>query len=301
MWIRRIVSLLALLALTGCASAIGSRLADAPNRSLSVPWFRPKTAELEPVEMFWVDIPEPEAAIYVRLFETEIDDHPPRGTLLVLHGVYADGRETRYFAEAFANAGYRAVLVDLRGHGQSTGRFTTYGAHESRDVSHLIDALEDRGWVRGPVGLFGHSLGAATAILCAGRDARVERVVAVASFASMREIVESVASRWTPFKKKALDEEWIDRILRAAERRGGFDREASNPEASIAKSDAEVLLIHGVEDPLTPFEHSERLRDAAPDRAYLIPLYDAGHIAPIYRLREITALSAISFFNIGSL
>jgi len=136
--------------------------------------------------------------------------------------------------------------------------------------------------------------------LSAGRDPRIERVVAVASFVSMREVVESVASRWTPFKGKVIDGKWIERILEVAERRGGFDRDASNPEARISDSKAEILLIHGVQDPLTPFEHSERLRQAAPDRTYLIPLFDAGHIAPIYRLREITALSAISFFNIGS-
>jgi pimeloyl-ACP methyl ester carboxylesterase len=44
-------------------------------------------------------------------------------------------------AKELAEAGYRAVLVDLRGHGRSTGKYTTFGVQAAKDLSQVIDAL----------------------------------------------------------------------------------------------------------------------------------------------------------------
>ncbi len=46
---------------------------------------------------------------------------PPRGTLLFLHGYLQDKRFLTPWAIRLAQEGYRCVVVDLRGHGESTG------------------------------------------------------------------------------------------------------------------------------------------------------------------------------------
>ena len=42
---------------------------------------------------------------------------PPRGTILLLHGYLQDRNYVTPWAVRLAQAGYRCVLVDLRGHG----------------------------------------------------------------------------------------------------------------------------------------------------------------------------------------
>src|SRR5262249_26780655 len=110
---------------------------------------------------------------------------PPRATIFVLHGIRDQKENVRSWAEHLTEAGYRAVLVDSRGHGRSSGEWLTYGVQESRDLSQVLDALA----VDGPVGVMGISYGAATAIEWAAREPRVKAAVAVAPFASLREVV----------------------------------------------------------------------------------------------------------------
>ena len=56
---------------------------------------------------------------------------------------------------ALAFAGYRVALVDLRGHGRSTGEYLTYGVREAQDVSQVIDAMEQQQLIAGTIGVFG--------------------------------------------------------------------------------------------------------------------------------------------------
>src|SRR5262249_9230684 len=87
-----------------------------------------------------------------------------RATVLVLHGIRDRKESMLGWGRGLAEIGYRAVLVDGRGHGRSSGDFLTYGVVEARDLSRVLDALEARGLVAGRVGAMGVSYGAATAV-----------------------------------------------------------------------------------------------------------------------------------------
>ncbi len=97
----------------------------------------------------------------------------PRATIIVLHGLN-DGKASMVgVGRALAAAGYRCVLMDLRGHGRSSGKWAIFGVVESRDLSQVIDNLVEQGLQAGPMGIFGTSYGGAAAIQTAGRDSRV--------------------------------------------------------------------------------------------------------------------------------
>ena len=76
------------------------------------------------------------------------------------------------FRDAFASlsthlraAGYRVACVDLRGHGDSTADFDSYGDEATAsDLLNVIDALGG-----GPAILIGASMSAAAAVIAAGR------------------------------------------------------------------------------------------------------------------------------------
>lgn len=75
----------------------------------------------------------------------------PKGTLFVLHGVMMNKESMLHWGFYLAEQGYRVVLVDLRGHGQSTGSQITFGAREAVDLGQVLDELQRRDLVTGQI------------------------------------------------------------------------------------------------------------------------------------------------------
>jgi pimeloyl-ACP methyl ester carboxylesterase len=200
-----------------------------------------------------------------------------------LHGIRDSKESLLGWADNLAASGYRVVLVDLRGHGRSTGEFLSYGVQESRDLVQVLDILYREGLALGPIGAMGHSYGAATAIQWAARDARVRAVVAVAPFASLRDVVQG-------YMRVALPRGLVERALARAKVRGAFDTDEACPADAISRTEAAVLLVHGRADRQVPAWHSERIQTMRPQRTELVLVEGAGHNdvagAPRTRLAE---------------
>lgn len=146
----------------------------------------------------------------------------------------------------------------------------SYGVFDARNLSAVLDALEARGLRAGRVGALGISYGAATAIEWAGRDARVDRVVAIAPFSSLAEVVPGYAPA-------ALPDLFVARSIALAGRLGGFDPADASPRTAIARTAARVLLMHGTADAQIPPRHSRELVAAAADHAELVLVDGATH------------------------
>jgi pimeloyl-ACP methyl ester carboxylesterase len=214
-----------------------------------------------------VSVGPPRATLSLEIIDGK---QPPRGTVFVLHGIRADKRSVRRWGKMLAAAGLRAVLVDLRGHGRSTGDWLSYGIVESRDLMQTLDAVEARGLRVGLVGVMGISYGGAIAIEWAGRDPRVRAVVAIAPFASLRSVVPGYAP-------VPLPPSFVSGAIDIAGREGGFDPDAASPVLAIARSNAPVLLIHGQDDHRIPAWHSQLILAARRDNTELLLVAGAGH------------------------
>ena len=219
----------------------------------------------------WRGMPRPNPRRRARL---------PKGTIFVLHGIGDRKDKVPYllWARVLAQAGYRAVLVDLRGHGRSTGRYMSYGVHESRDMRQLLDAFEEQGLVYGPVGVWGISYGGATAIQWAAIDSRVRAVVALEPFATLRAAVRDFApvvlGGWSFLAPRPV----LRAATNAAAALAGFDPDDASPLAAMPHVAGRVLLMHGTADRHLPPRHSERLHAAAPDRSELYLVEGDGHL-----------------------
>jgi len=200
---------------------------------------------------------------------------PPRATVVVLHGIGDRKRSMVGWGRALAAGGLRAVLVDHRGHGASTGARLGYGALEAVDCARLLDALEARRLRRGPVGVMGISYGGATAILWAARDPRVGAVVAVAPFAALDEIVPRYLARMAPAVAAVAPRALVSAAVARGGRLAGFDPRAARPIDAVAGLRAPLLLVHGRSDAHIPPSDSQRLAAAAAQSQLL--LVDATH------------------------
>jgi dipeptidyl aminopeptidase/acylaminoacyl peptidase len=242
-------------------NAVAAFIVKAPRRGVPAP-------DPEPGEVR-VPVGPPEATLSLAVLD------PParaKATVFVLHGIRATkfDADMRRWAEMLTDAGFRVILVDLRGHGRSTGDTLSYGVFESRDLTQVLDVVEARDLRIGSVGVMGISYGGATAIQWAARDARVHAVVAVAPFASLRTAVPAYAI--VPLPSDFLNES-IDR----AGQRGGFDPDEASPVVAITRTASPVLLIHGKDDRRIPVEHSEQIFAAGKGHAELVLVPWAGH------------------------
>ena len=173
-----------------------------------------------------------------------------------------------------AQAGFRCVVFDLRGHGESTGDHISFGAFESRDVSQLLDDLERRGWDVSRVGLFGLSYGASVALLAAGRDTRVASVVAFEPSRVPRPQCRSSCERRLPSRARGISDEQFARAHLKEAEIAGFDWADADIPAALKRTQAPVLFFHGEQDHWLSPEHSRALLSVAPagSRLELAPL-----------------------------
>ncbi|MEO1171835.1 MAG: hypothetical protein AAFX94_07245, partial [Myxococcota bacterium] len=116
------------------------RLVGAPNYG-ERPSPEPPHPDVDHV--FRVNVGPPSAELDVWVLDPPQE---PTGTVFVLHGVYDKKRTMVGFAKMMCGSvGLRSVLVDLRGHGHSTGDFLSFGQVDSRDLVQVMDRLAQEG------------------------------------------------------------------------------------------------------------------------------------------------------------
>lgn len=230
-------------------------------------------------QQFWVKVGPPEASLSVSVVEPSGKSQPPRGTILVLHGVLDRSAVMIPTARKLADAGYRAVLADLRGRGRSTGKFMTFGLQEAKDLSQVIDALQRRGLLAGNLGVYGISYGATTSIHLAAVDRRVRAVVAIEPFSTAREEVPHFARVMVPGIGWLISDETYQQSLDEAGRIAHYDPDEADAVKAIQRTSAPVLIIHGTNDWVVPHQQSERLHAAALDHSELVLVPYLGHVA----------------------
>jgi pimeloyl-ACP methyl ester carboxylesterase len=188
----------------------------------------------------------------------------PKATVFLLHGILVSKEYMIHWALFLAQKGYRTVIVDLRGHGQSTGEWITFGAVERTDMKQVLDELGRRGLADGPVGVLGVSYGAAVGIDWAAIDPRVGSVVALEPFSDPRKAIVEFSRGYAPQQVKGIsDAQFAVAEVRAAHI-AGFSWDDADVLRSIARLRVPVLLFHGADDTWISPSHSQRLLASAP-------------------------------------
>ena len=214
---------------------------------------------------------------------------PARGLILTLHGFGSCKEQMLPWAVELANEGYYVAMVDLRGHGASTGEWVGFGALEKRDLSQVLDELERRGYRDLPIGVLGVSYGASIGLAFAAEDPRVRSVIAFSPFASAEAGIPELARAAFPDHAARIS----DRLFRAAFRlgavRGGFDWAATDVLPSMEKLDRPVLFVHGAADTWLRPEHSRRLHSSAVPGSRLVLVEDETHVSLPLQLAKIAS------------
>jgi uncharacterized protein len=187
------------------------------------------------------------------------------------------------FAELFLSKSYAVLLPDSRAHGESGGRYATYGLKESDDVHRWFDWLAARQHPQCIFGM-GESMGAAILLQTVKEETRFCAVVAESPFASFRQIAYVRVGQFVGTGK------WLGKfVLRPAVEFAflygkitrGVNLTDASPEDSVVGSNVPILLIHGLADNNIPFQQSERIRTRNPADITLWEVPLAGHCGAV--------------------
>lgn len=263
------LGLLGLGALLGAAGlgAYTARQLNAPLRPESPFYFTPFEFQLpaEDVE-FTAEDGTPLAGWWL--------DQPDTNTVVICaHGHRGNKSDMLGIGSGLWRAGHSLLLFDFRGNGDSGDGPQSLAHHEQRDLHAAVDLARQRR-PDAQIAVVGFSMGAATAILAAADDPRIEVLVLDSAFTSIADVV---AHRYHAFRLPA------NALLRVADRanqlcyRYGFDQ--VRPIDHIGQlAGRPMLFLHGAADLGTPPEHSRKLAEAAGDGLVeLVMFTGAGH------------------------
>ena len=166
--------------------------------------------------------------------------------VICLHGHISNREGLVKYAYAFYRLGYSLVFVDHRSHGENERGIITMGYQEHKDVLEIINQLKDKFGSDIEVGLFGCSMGGATALLCAEENQDLSFIVEDSAFAGLEEMVLG-------FIKIHHSPKWP--ILQITEmyfkKRYHFSYSDASPKDSLKNNKkVPILFIHGEKDPL---------------------------------------------------
>jgi alpha-beta hydrolase superfamily lysophospholipase len=187
-----------------------------------------------------------------------LDAGPGAPVVVLCHGYMRSIEETFPLAYELFERGFTALVFDFRGCGRSGGRFTTLGYEEPKDLLGAVRcAQEQTGAER--VGVHGISMGGAVAIVGAARSDAVACVVTDSAFATLDACVECKFAGVPPLQRPLyrLSRRAAEAVTRARSR----DVRPIDHVGRIAPRP--LLLVHGAEDDVVPFEESTLLLERA--------------------------------------
>ncbi len=321
MWCARLAMLLLLSGTAGCGGFFARRMAQAPNTYPF--WLAPEApVELAFESEFltnyparFVDVGPPSARLHYRLVEpadyrlevsatnwlergrthfkfsfraavpgrTNDWSRAPRGTVVLLHGYGVSQFTMAPWALRLAQDGWRCVLVDLRGHGKSTGRRIYFGVQEASDLSQLLDALARDGRLAPPVSAIGESYGAALALRWKAADTRLESVVAIAPYAGLSNAVLNVCREYAGCLPPAFVRSGLKHLPSVL----NVEPDLLDTTTVLARRPVAALFAVGTEDKITPEADVRRLyKEAAPGSAWVV-VPGATHEAVTYYFNDL--------------
>ena len=208
---------------------------------------------------------------------------------ILLHGGLGHGGNWGYQVPALVAAGWRAVVIDSRGHGRSTrdARAFHYELMAS-DVLAVMDALHLK-----RASLVGWSDGACTALILA--MSAPERVTSVFFFACNMDPSGTKEFEFGPLVRRCFARHVKDYALLSAtpDRFDAFsdavgEMMKTEPNASaddLAAIRVPVAIVQGEHDEFIKREHAEYLARTIPG-SELIVLPGVSHFAPLQRPEE---------------
>lgn len=170
---------------------------------------------------------------------------------------------------------------DFAGSGLSGGEYVSLGYYEKDDLARVVKHLRDSQGVS-TIGLWGRSMGAATALLHAHRDPSIGAMVLDSPFTDLRTLAKELVDTYVNFKVKIpkfLVSVVLGWVRTSIKREAKFDISDLNPIQYVDKSFIPALFVAGKDDSFIKPYHTETLCEQYSGDKNLV-LVDGDHNSP---------------------
>jgi alpha-beta hydrolase superfamily lysophospholipase len=213
------------------------------------------------------------AADGVSLVGWSIEPAEARATIALFHGMRGNRERLLDRIGFLCGRGYRCVAIDHRAHGESGGRRTSFGFHESRDVDAVLELITAR-WPGQPRAALGISMGAAALCYAAPRARGWNAVI-------LESCYEDIAQAFTSRLQNGYPP-WYQRLSRGVvwvtERRLGIRLDDLAPVKYVADfAPAAVLVLTGTEDPHATPDNARKIFEQCRGHRDILLVPAAGH------------------------
>jgi alpha-beta hydrolase superfamily lysophospholipase len=198
--------------------------------------------------------------------------------VVIVHGLGDTLESYVDCADGLVRRGHTVLLLDLRAHGASEGRYTTLGGREREDVRAAMGALRKEGRAGAGLVLMGHSMGAVAVLRAAAGQPDVRAVIAEAPYDDYRTNVARHARllygmpHWVPI---------IPMTIAIAEWRAGFRADEVDAVKASAAFRAPLLAIADGADERMPEAVVRRVAAAHPGPHEVWVAPGAGHVGAV--------------------
>ena len=193
---------------------------------------------------------------------------PHAKTIILLHGYPADKGDI-LSSRIFLHKHYHLLFIDFRYLGESGGHFSTVGKREVLDLRAAIDYLRKRHI--NEVGVWGFSLGGATALLAAPESPEIKAIVAESAYARLDLLADNYypipGLNWVIGKFLRL---WSWLFL-------NIDLQSLQPVQSISKLNIPILLFYSSDDQLINYQHALLMQEAGKNKPNVKLIMINGH------------------------
>lgn len=289
-WVAGSVLALAIVAVVGISVYVGWRLSHLEPR--------PITANPAEYGLAYESVEFP-SADGITLRGWFIPSENASQTIIFAHGYESNRLQPSVpaleLARTLVNAGFNALLFDLRASGESDGDTTTLGYHEVKDVYGAVQWLKrQRPDQARQLGLIGFSMGAVTAILAAANEPAIEAVIADSPFSDLRSYLKTNMPIWTGLPNFPFT--WM--IMTLLPPVIDLDVDAVSPQAVMPRLTQPVLLIHTDQDNVIPASESQILAAAGnPARTQLWLVPSTRHVGAREVNPDVYDARVVEFFR----
>ena len=192
-------------------------------------------------------------------FRADITKRIPyiRPVVIYLHGNSSSRIEGTKMALFLLNKGIDLFVFDFPGCGKSEGEYISLGYYEKEDVSSIVDFVEKFPGV-GKVGIWGRSMGAATALMYSYQDKRIKAQCIDSPFANFKDLAIKLCKQHI-----YIPEFVINTILyflkKTIRKKNDLEIENLKPIEFSKLSKTPAFFIHAMKDDLIPYEQTIKI------------------------------------------
>ena len=190
--------------------------------------------------------------LYARILECE----SPKGVILLMHGYHSSAiHDFSCAIEYYHNMGYILVMPDQRAHGDSDGKYITFGIKEKYDCRLWAEYIA-KNYPGLPILMDGISMGASTVMLASGLglpDA-VCGIIADCGFSHPLDICAHVLKHRMGIHPALV----LPVAKRIAMHRTGVDFEDGDVTRALVRNTRPLLLVHGEADTFVPCHMTDK-------------------------------------------